>query len=118
MHCAQSPVVLFRRRLMSVSDVLKGIRSKGFYSVSVGCSFGFWEAVCRHGPCGPISSLEPWDRWVLADLHGFYKWVFDSLELLNDFLKQVVVSRRKMGFVSGSIGFGRIKVLGVRLTQA
>ena len=36
-HCAQyfvnsslSPVLLFRRRLKSVADVLKGIRSKGF----------------------------------------------------------------------------------------
>ena len=36
-HCAQyfvhsslSPVLLFRRRLESVADVLKGIRSKGF----------------------------------------------------------------------------------------
>ena len=31
------------------------------------------------------------------DLHGFYKWVFDSIELLNYFLKQVVVSRRDLG---------------------
>ena len=37
MHCAQyfvnsslAPAVLFRRRLMSVADVLKGIRSEGF----------------------------------------------------------------------------------------
>ena len=52
---------------------------------------GYWEAVCRHGPCGPISSLDPWDKWISPNLHGFYKWVFDSLELLNDFLKQVVV---------------------------
>ena len=28
---------------------------------------------------------------------GFYKWVFDSLEVLNGFLKQVVVSRRDIG---------------------
>ena len=28
---------------------------------------------------------------------AFYKWVFDSLGLLNDFLKQVVVSRRDVG---------------------
>ena len=26
------------------------------------------------------------------DLHGFYKWVFDSLDVLNDFTRQVVVS--------------------------
>ena len=31
------------------------------------------------------------------DLHGFYKWVFDSLDVLNDFTKQVVVSRRDTG---------------------
>ena len=34
---------------------------------------------------------------IPPDLHGFYKWVFDSLELLNSFLKQVVVSRRDVG---------------------
>ena len=50
----------------------------------------YWGAVCRHGPCGPISSLHPWDEWFPPDLHGFYKWVFDSLE-------QVVVSRRDVG---------------------
>ena len=57
----------------------------------------YWGAVCRHGPCGPISSLHPWDNWVPPDLHGFYKWVFDSLGLLNDVLKRVVVSRRDVG---------------------
>ena len=39
----------------------------------------------------------PWDKWIPPDLHGFYKWVFDSLGLLNDFLRQVVVSRRDIG---------------------
>ena len=24
---------------------------------------------------GPISSLRPWDNWILPDLHGFYKWL-------------------------------------------
>ena len=57
----------------------------------------YWEAVCRHGPCGPISSLEPGDRWIPPDLHGFFRWVLDSLELLNGFLQQVVVSRRGIG---------------------
>ena len=42
-----------------------------------------WGAVCRHGPCGPITSLHPWDVWIPPDLHGFFKWVFDSLEALN-----------------------------------
>ena len=45
----------------------------------------------------PISSLHPWENWVPPDLHGFYKWVFDSFEVLNGFLKQVVVSRRDVG---------------------
>ena len=44
--------------------------------------------------CGPISSLYPWDSGIPPDLHGFYKWVFDSLGLLNSWLGQVVVSRR------------------------
>ena len=103
-HCAQyivnsslAPVVLFRRRLESVADVLKGIRSRGFIQARWNALLGYWEAVCRHGPCGPVSSLDLWNQWILPDLHGFYKWVFDSLELLNDFLEQVVVSRRDNG---------------------
>ena len=40
------------------------------------------------------SRFHPWDSGIPPDLHGFFWWVFDSLELLNGFLKQVVVSRR------------------------
>ena len=54
-HCAQyfvnsslSPVLLFRRRLKSVADVLKGIRSKGFTQPRWDALLGYWEAVCRH----------------------------------------------------------------------
>ena len=119
-HCAQYfgnssiiPVVLFRRRLRSVADVLKGIRNKGFTRSRWDAFLGHWEAVCRHGPCGPISSLDPWDRWIPPDLHGFHRLVFDSFELLNGFLKQVVVSRRDLGFASGPIGFGGIWVQGL-----
>ena len=89
-HCAQyfvtsslSPVLLFRRRLKSVADVLKGYRSKGFTQSRWDALLRYWGAVCRHGPCCPISSLDPWDKWILPDLHGFYKWVFDSLELFG-----------------------------------
>ena len=103
-HCAQyfvnsslAPVVLFRRRLKSVADVLKGIRSKGFTQARWDALLCYWDSVCRHGPCGPVSSLSPCDRWIPPDLHGFYKWIFDSLGLLNDFLKKVVVSRRDLG---------------------
>ena len=95
-HCAQffvnsslSPVLLFRRRLKSVADVLKGIRSKGFTQSRWDALLRYWGAVCRHGPCGPISSLHPWDDWIPPDLHGFFKWVFDG------FLRQVVISRRE-----------------------
>ena len=98
-HCAQyfwnsslSPVLIFRRRLKSVADVLKGIRNKGVNQSRWDALLMRWGAVCRHGPCGPTSSLHPWDSGVPPDLHGFFMWVFDSLELLNGFLKQVVVS--------------------------
>ena len=104
MHCSQyfvnsslAPVVLFRRRLKSVADVLKGIRNKGFTQSRWDALLGYWGAVCRHGPCGPMSSLGPWDRWIPPDLHGFYRWVFDSLEALNGFINQVVVNRRDVG---------------------
>ena len=103
-HCAQyfvhsslSPVLLFRRRLKSVADVLKGIRSGWFTQSRWDALLRYWGAVCRHGPCGPICSLHPWDHWIPPDLHGFYKWVFDSLGVLSGFLKQVVVSRRDVG---------------------
>ena len=90
-------MVLFRWRLKSVADVLEGIRSRGFSQFRWDALLRYWEAVCRHGPCGPISSIHPWDKWIPPDLHGFHKSLFDSLELLNDFLKQVVVSRRDLG---------------------
>ena len=71
MHCAQyfvhsslSPVLLFRRRLKSVADALKGIRSKGFTQSRWDALLRYWGAVCRHGPCGLISSLRPWDDWI------------------------------------------------------
>ena len=47
--------------------------------------------------CGSYLALGPRDRWIPPDLHGFYRWVFDSLEALNGFIKQVVVSRRDTG---------------------
>ena len=55
----------------------------------MGCSIRYWGAVW--------SSLHPWDNWIPPDLHGFYKWVFDSLEVLNGFLRQVAVSRKDVG---------------------
>ena len=67
-----SLVLLFRRCLKSVADVLKGIRNRGFTQARWEALLGFWDAVCRDGPCGPISSLHPWDgRVPVPDLHGF-----------------------------------------------
>ena len=67
-----SPVLLLRRRLKSVADVLKVSGVRG--SLSLGWMFFwvYWGAVCRHGPCGRISSLHPWDDWIPPDLHGFF----------------------------------------------
>ena len=55
-HCTQffvnsslSPVLLFRRRLKSVADVLKGIRSKGLTQSRWDALIRCWDAVCRHG---------------------------------------------------------------------
>ena len=77
-HCAQyfvhsslSPVLLFRRRLKSAADVLKGIKGKGFTQARWDALLRYWGAVCRHGPCGPISSLQPWENWVPPDLQWF-----------------------------------------------
>ena len=81
----------------SVADVLKGIRNKGLTQSRWDALLGYRGAVCRHGPCGPISSLDPWDWWIPPDLHGFKKCFFDSLDLLNGFLKQVVDNRRNVG---------------------
>ena len=52
-----APFVLFPRRLKSVADVLQGIRNKGFAQSRWDALLGYWEAVCRHGPCGHVSSL-------------------------------------------------------------
>ena len=71
-HSSLSSVLLFRRRLKSVAGVLKGIRDKGLTPSRWDALVGFWDAVCRYGPCGPISSLHPWDNWLPPDLHGFY----------------------------------------------
>ena len=38
------------------------------------------------GPTGPITSCEPWTDGIPPDLHGFYKWVVDALDLLNKFV--------------------------------
>ena len=45
---------------------------KGFTQSRWDALLGYWSAVCRHGPCGLISSLHPCDDWIPADLQvGF-----------------------------------------------
>ena len=80
-HCAQffvnsplSPVLLFRRRLKSVADVLKGIKGKGFTQSRWDALLRYWGAVCRHGPMWSHFFSTSWENWVPPDLHGFYRW--------------------------------------------
>ena len=58
-----SPVVLFRRRLSSVGDVLKGIRNRGVSTTRWQALMLRWAAVCGQGSTGPILTLEPWRDW-------------------------------------------------------
>ena len=57
-------VLLFRRRVKSVAGVLKDIRQHGFSQGRWDVLYGYWSAVCRRGPCGPLHSLEPWVHWI------------------------------------------------------
>ena len=66
-HCAQyfvrsslSPVLLFRGRLKSVADVLKGIRSKGFTQTR-------WDALLRLLGCC-MSSWSTWSYFLTSSL--------------------------------------------------
>ena len=95
-----SPVVLFRRRLSSVGDVLKGIHKNGFSTARWQALVLRWAAVCRQGPTGPVTSLDPWADWLPPDLHGFYTWVFDTLKVLDKFITQVVAARRDASILS------------------
>ena len=52
-HSSLSSVLLFRRRLRSVADVLKGIRDKGFTQARWDALVGFW------GGC-----LSSWTLWT------------------------------------------------------
>ena len=102
MHCAQHFVNFFSRSCGALSWAFRVRNScfsrvlgvRGLLYLGWDALLRYWGAVSRHGECGPVSSLHP---WVPPDLHGFYKWVFDSREVLNGFLGQVVVSRWDVG---------------------
>ena len=53
--------------------------------------------MCRHGPCGNVSSLGPWDGWIPPDLHASTGRFLIPLEVLHGFIKHVVVNRRVVG---------------------
>ena len=92
--------MLFRRRLSSVGDVLKGIRKDGFATARWQALMLWWASVCRQGPTGPVLTLEPWKDWLPPDLHGFYAWVFDTLKVLDEFISQVASARREAAMLS------------------
>ena len=59
-----APVLLFRRRFKSVADAVKGILQQGFSPGTLKALHRCWGAVCRHGPCGLVLTLDPWDSWL------------------------------------------------------
>ena len=88
-----APVLRFRRRFVSVCNVLKGINLHAFSETTVIALWHRWRAVVRMSPTGPVTSFEPWTHWIPPDLHGFYKWAMDTLALLNEFVLKVVRHR-------------------------
>ena len=99
-------LTLLMLQLSSFRRRLKGIRNRGSSgSVWVGCSCWVIGVLCVVKVRVVLSlPLVPGIGWIPPDLHGFYRWVFDSLELLFGFLKQAVVNRRDEGFESGPSG--------------
>ena len=80
-HCAQyfvnsslAPVLLFRRRLKSVANVLRGIRSRGFCQSRWNALLGY-VGVLFVVMVRVVLSLRfvSGMSWIPADLHGFKK---------------------------------------------
>ena len=123
-HCVQyfvnsslAPVVLFLRRHKSVAHALKVIRDKFFTQSRWDALLGYCEYVVMVRVVLSLPLL-PGDKWIPPDLHGFYRWVFDSLESVNEFLEQVVV--RRGVFCDSQVGFlasGGFSFSAVRLAQ-
>ena len=55
----------FRRSFVSVCNVLKGIKLRGFSESRISALEYRWQAVVRLGPTGPVTSLEPWTHWIV-----------------------------------------------------
>ena len=73
-------MLLLRGRLKSVADVLEVFGKEWCIGTGWDALYGRWNAVCRQSPVWLVRTLEPWVRWILPDLHGFYEWVINTLE--------------------------------------
>ena len=79
---------------------LHDIHKNGFSTARRQALILRWSAVCRQRPTGPVTTLEPWKDGLPQDLHGFYKWVFDSVGELNILVSRVVAARREAALLS------------------
>ena len=65
------PRLRFRRRFKSDCNVLKCITTHGFAGARMSALWYRWAAVTKMGPSGPITSFEPWTRWIPQTSMGF-----------------------------------------------
>ena len=91
-NSALAPVLRFRRRFMSVCNVLKGIKTHAVTDTRVAAFWHRRHAVAKMGPNGPITLFEPGTHWIPPDLHRIYKWAMDASALLNEFVLKVLHS--------------------------
>ena len=68
-----SPVLLFRRRVESVADVLKEIRRYGFTQSRSDALCRYWSAACRHD-----TSRSAWFLSVGDGCYGTAEWVWEA----------------------------------------
>ena len=59
-----APVHRFRRRFISVCNVLKGIKTSGVTNARTSALWYRLAAVTKMGPIGPITSFEPGTHWI------------------------------------------------------
>ena len=113
MQCAQyfvnsslALVVLFRRPLKSVADVLQGIRCKEIYTVSMECSFGSF------GCCFVVMVRVDLSAPFIPGTIGFSQiYMVSKSGLLIHWrrsLNRLSFVVGMLGFVSGLCGFGKI----------
>ena len=75
--------------------------------VRMACSQACWDASLGHlvggrlsASRGPVGPCAPWRLGFLGSPRiCTFKWVLDALSLLNDFVRQVVVSRGDAGLI-------------------